>query len=52
MVTKLFDIGMFLIIASLIVLVVMHPQAASSLINSGGNFLVTQEKTFAGYGYN
>ena len=51
MVTKLLDFGMFLVVAAILVNLIMHPAAAQTLINSGGSFLVGQERTFAGYGY-
>lgn len=51
MVTKLLDFGMFLVVAAIVVNFLMHPTAAQTLINSGGNFLVSQEQTFTGSGY-
>lgn len=52
MVTKFLDVFMFLVVAAIVVNLIMHPQAASSIGSTATNFLVTQERTFAGYGYN
>lgn len=51
MMKNIMDIIMWLIVASIIVLVVMHPSATAQELTSGGNVLTHESQILTGSGY-
>ena len=51
MMKHIMDILMWLIVASIIVLVVMHPSATAQEITAGGNVLTHESTILTGSGY-